>query len=56
LVGKAATSFSNNLKLLGKLLEFDSSPGHQVLIFQCDIALSSSAFESTQDSNFEGEL
>ena len=56
LAGNSWKQIRNGMNPLKLLLDFGSSPGHQVLSFQFDTALSSSDFESTQDSNFEGEL
>jgi len=51
--GRRIHKAMNPLKLLPG---FGSSPGHQVLIFQCSKTFSSGYFESLQDSNLGCEL
>ena len=56
LAGKFERLVCKSLNRLPNALELESSPGHQVLSFKCDIALSSSDFESLQDPNLGCEL
>jgi hypothetical protein len=55
-VGKGGPANSKAMIYRKKLVVFGPSPGHKIIILQFDIALSSSNFQFTQDSNFEGEL
>jgi hypothetical protein len=56
LAGKFERLVCKSLNRLPNALELESSPGHQVLSFQCDMYLSSSDFEPLRDSNLRGEL